>query len=151
MYTSVRYAKVTVSVISRAKPMREVDVLFMRDAAGRSDAVLIRAMGSLSLFWLGVVAVAVAGTVVSAIGVGVYKPKHSDLSTMACIASAGRGFAQYIHSWAKAEVRAGMLMREGSVEMRKPSRVQVWWWGLWCEEEVEGVDIGLVWFDLVCL
>ena len=58
---------------------------------------------------------------------------------MAFIASVGKGFAQYIHSWAKAEVNAGMLMRDGSVEMRKPSRVQVWW--VWCGD---GADIGLV-------
>lgn len=63
------------------------------------------------------------------IGVGVYSAKHSELCTMACIASAGRGLAQYIHFWAKAEVRAGREISEGSVEMRKPSRVQVWWGG----------------------
>lgn len=42
------------------------------------------------------------------------------------MAAVGRGLAQYIQGWEKAEARAGRGMRVGSVLMRKPSRVQLW-------------------------
>ena len=71
-------------------------------------------------------------------GVGMYKPKQSELDSMAFRAGSGSGFAQYVHSAAKAALTARVLRSVGSVEMMKPSRVHT------CRVEVSDVLVSVL-------
>lgn len=76
-------------------------------------------------------------------GVGVYRPKFKELWIMVVMVEGGKGLAQYIQSWAKASLRDCTLMWDGSVETRKPSRVQFLCFP-WCRDGgsgLLGVDI----------